>query len=352
MRILIAGGHPYLPQIAGGSQSNTNEMAHELLARGHDVAVLAGLSGGDWISLRSRVAMKATGRHIARDNGQGYPVFRAWHAAQVAEEVARRWRPDAVIAQPGQVIAIARAFHEAGVPTVAYFHNVEFDDHGGAVSDVATLPFVANSQFTAREYRKAFGIETTVIPPLFQPERYTVTSSRERVLFVNPHPLKGVDLALAVAARCPEIGFDFVESWTLSKEHRAALRSEAMRLGNVTIYARTPDMRAHYGRARVVMVPSRWAETWGRVASEAHYSGIPVIATSIGGLVEAVGPGGILMDPEAGADEWTHALSGLWHDQARYEDAAAAALRYAGRREIDRSVQIDQIEAVLQAAIG
>ena len=42
MHITFASSHPYLPQIAGSTQSNTHEMAIELMARGHQVSVLPG----------------------------------------------------------------------------------------------------------------------------------------------------------------------------------------------------------------------------------------------------------------------------------------------------------------------
>ena len=352
MRILIASGHPYLPQIAGGSQSNTHEMALELKKHGHDVAVLAGLSGDGWLALRSRLIMKLGRLKLVRDDMIGYPVFRAWQARDVAAEVVRQWHPDVVIAQPGSVVAIALAFKALGVPTVAYFHNVEFEDHGGDISDITGMPLLANSRYTAGAYQKEYGVNATVVPPLFQSERYTVERRGDRVLFINPHPLKGVDVALDVAARCPDLQFDFVESWTLSSAQRDHVRDRARKLGNVTLHGRTSDMRGHYGRARVVLVPSRWAETWGRVASEAHYSGIPVIATRIGGLEEAVGPGGILMAPDADGATWAVALQDLWNDSSRYSALSERAITFSQRPEIDRIHQIAQIEVVLERAIG
>jgi glycosyltransferase involved in cell wall biosynthesis len=212
-------------------------------------------------------------------------------------------------------------------------------------------PFLANSQFTADKYRQAYGIEPVVINPLFQPARYEVHSSRERVLFINPHPVKGVDIALDLAAACPDIPFDFVESWTLSDDQRSMLRERAGRLGNVTLHPRTDDMRIHYGRAKVVLAPSRWEETWGRIASEAHYSGIPVLATGIGGLAEAVGPGGVLLAPSAPPRDWISALRSLWDDGPFYSSLCEAAFRYARRPQIERELQINRLEEVLQDAV-
>ncbi|WP_163272922.1 glycosyltransferase [Chelativorans alearense] len=351
MKIVFASAHPYLPQIAGGSQSNTHEMARELLARGHETSVLAGLTRDGWIGARGRVMMKLSRRKAVCDHSQGYPVYRSWFAWEGAADVARSAAPDVVVAQSGKVLRVARAFREVGLPTVIYLHNVEFEDHGEPIEDFGDAVFLANSQFTADRYRDAYGISSTVINPLFQPERYKVDSRRERVLFVNPHPAKGVDLALALARACPDIPFDFVESWTLSEDQRSALVQSIAELGNVTLHSRTGDMREHYGRARVVLVPSRWEETWGRIASEAHYSGIPVLATEVGGLGEAVGPGGILLPPQAELPEWAAALRSLWEDSTLYETLSRAAARYAERPQLDRARQITQMEEILAAAV-
>ena len=52
-------------------------------------------------------------------------------------------------------------------------------------------------------------------------------------------------------------------------------------------------------RARAVVVPSEWYETFGLTAAEAKAVGTPVIASRIGGLTEVVRDGidGILFEP-------------------------------------------------------
>ena len=105
-------------------------------------------------------------------------------------------------------------------------------------------------------------------------------------------------------------------------------------------------MRPVYARARLLLVPSQWEEAWGRVVSEAQASGIPAIASDIGGLPESVGPGGILVSPDAPLERWLAALSALWDDAAaweRYADAAAAhfaALDLSPERAARRLVDI------------
>jgi glycosyltransferase involved in cell wall biosynthesis len=351
MRIAFASAHPYLPQIAGGTQSNTHEMALELIARGHEVSVLAGLTTEGWIGTRARMLMKLLGHTVIADCSQGYPVYRSWLAWEGAAEMARTVRPDVVIVQSGEILRVADSFRSAGVPVVPYFHNVEVDDHDAGIETFRGSPFLANSLFTAERYRRTYGIESTVINPFFRAQRYQTRTTRERVLFINPHPQKGVDLALDIATACPDIPFDFVESWTLSTKQRASLIARLALIPNVMLYRRTKDMRVHYARARILLVPSRWEETWGRVASEAHYSGIPVFASRVGGLGEAVGPGGILFDLDAKAAEWVAALRKLWDDPVGYRELSQAASAYATRPQLDPDRQIDQLEMVLDAAV-
>ena len=40
MRVLLTTGDAYLPQLAGGAQSSTHQLALKLISHGHDVAVL------------------------------------------------------------------------------------------------------------------------------------------------------------------------------------------------------------------------------------------------------------------------------------------------------------------------
>jgi glycosyltransferase involved in cell wall biosynthesis len=92
-------------------------------------------------------------------------------------------------------------------------------------------------------------------------------------------------------------------------------------------------MRGVYAGTRIMLVPSEWEETWGRVVTEAQVSGIPVLATNYAALPESVGPGGLLVAHDAPLDEWVRALRALWDDQALYENLSQRALEHAARPE-------------------
>ena len=91
------------------------------------------------------------------------------------------------------------------------------------------------------------------------------------------------------------------------------------------------------------------------MASEAQISGLPVIATRSGGLPEAVGPGGVLIDADAPLAEWETALATLWDDPAAHRRLAAAALAHAARPEIQPEALLDRFIAAIEghlAAVG
>ncbi len=104
-----------------------------------------------------------------------------------------------------------------------------------------------------------------------------------------------------------------------------------------------------YAAAAVVVVPSRWAEPQGLVAIEAMASGVPVVASAVGGLAELVEPGvsGLLVPP-GDAAALAGALDGLLADPAaRARMGQAGRLRAAG---FTASAVVPQVEAAYEGA--
>ena len=109
-------------------------------------------------------------------------------------------------------------------------------------------------------------------------------------------------------------------------------------------------MRKVYGECRILLAPSLWEEAYGRVATEAQLSGIPVVASDRGGLPEAVGPGGILVDPEGPIEEWVSAIRELWRNARYYSAISAAASAHAHRAELSYAYLLDAMEGCFLAA--
>lgn len=355
MRILFITAHKYLPQMHGGLQPSTHELCLNLLQRGHRVAVLAGLMPGGLFGLKSRIKMQINQmvwRHkVSRDKGAGYPVWFTWFPWELVEYVTRKEQPDVIVVMSYQSVRMALAAQVTDRPILMELHDVEFHQHGGRFEDLGdNITCVANSRFTAEKHRDAFGVNPLVILPLVTPEKYRTSTTRENVTFINPHPKKGRDIAVGIARLCPDISFVFVESWPLSHDDRQEFMQMLKTVPNVTFLPPRDDMREVYSKCRILLAPSVWEEAYGRVATEAQISGIPVIASTRGGLPEAVGPGGILLDPDRPIADWAAAVRGLWQDQRQYSELSGAALDHAQRRDITH--QIDAWERVLMDAAG
>jgi glycosyltransferase involved in cell wall biosynthesis len=353
LRVLLTSTHSYPPQRVGGVELNTHELCLELGRAGHHVAALATIEPRGLLGLTNRIRRKLPGGpKFPADRRMGYPVYRGWHVAEAAPEIVRRFDPHVAVAQGTGPVPTAGAFLDAGVPTVLYLHDVEFDLLGGAVPDDPRLLVIANSEFTARRAARELGVEAPVIPPLIRPEAYRVASRRERVVFVNPHPWKGVEIALQLAESRPDVPFLFVESWPLRADSREEYGNRVARLPNVEWRGPAGDMREVYREARLLLVPSVWEEAWGRIVTEAQVSGIPVLGSDRGGLPESVGAGGVLVDPEAPLERWVHALSRLWDDPAEYERVSGAALEHSRRPGIQPETIVARLVEILRRHAG
>lgn len=334
MKVLFATNHAYPPLRVGGSESSTHDLCLTLQERGVEVAVLSSaLRRRSTGALDGVRAFPRRPSSVVSDDECGYAVYRSPSPAVAARRVVAELRPDVAVIQAGRSLALAERLTGLGVPCLVYLRDAAFTKLGGPVRERANLRYVATSRDLARRFEQEFGILAASIPPLVRPERYRVESTRSNVTFVCPIAEKGLDLALGLARRRPDIPFVFVESWELNPLRRVALKRRLP--PNVRLRAPVADMREVYADTKIVLVPSRLAEAWGRVVSEAQVSGIPALASDRGGLPESVGPGGVLVDPGAGVDRWAEVLARLWEDEAEYGQLASRAERHAQRPEFE-----------------
>lgn len=350
MKVLFAGGNGYYPQFHGGVQSSTHHLVEQLIQRGHEAAVLASLFGEGVFGFKARVKMKLLGQRAAVDRYPGYPVVRAWYPWEAAAFAVSRVRPDVAVVQCHKSVPLGKALEAEGIPLVVYLRNVEFHELAGDLRELRSALYIANSEFTARTYKDRFGIDSTVIPPTIDPELYRTETTGEFVTFINPYAEKGFDLAMQVAAALPQIPFLFLESWKLAEDHRQEVLTRIAPLKNITFLNRTSDMKSVYGRTKILLAPSKWEEAWGRVASEAHCSGIPVVGSRRGGLPEAIGSGGIVLDYDAPLEQWVGAVERLWRDEEHYTELSATAAAFSRRPEMQPERQFETFLELLERA--
>ena len=154
--------------------------------------------------------------------------------------------------------------------------------------------YIANSREVQRRIRETYGIESTVVHPPVDTERYTPRPRGERLLVVSRLlPYKRVDLVIRAAARLG-LGLDVVGEGPMLGELRAIAGA-----GVAFHCAVSSDRLVELLEgARTVCVAG--TEDFGLVAVEAQAAGKPVAAHARGGAAETVEDGvtGVLFDAQ------------------------------------------------------
>ena len=351
-RILFLFDSQMLPQRFGGIEATTHDLCRLLPQMGCKVAVLAALGAGGGLYFVNRLISRTTGEPAPADRVNGYPSYRGWDVIDALPSVVRRFKPTVCVIQAvGRTLKLARACEALGLPTLVYLHDSNRVMKEAELEGLDETAFLACSAYTAEHHRSVYGIESLVLPPLVDPERVRARRRGDRVVFVNPTPQKGLAVALQVARELRDIPFAFVKCWPLSSEESRDLEATIQALPNVELIEATTDVRRLYEAARVVIVPSQKPEGWTRVVLESQINGIPVVASRTGGSPEAVGQGGVLIDPDAAPERWSDAVRRLYEDEDLYREVSRRALRRAAGEDVSpRGLAcklIDQVERSL-----
>ncbi|HEY0865072.1 MAG TPA: glycosyltransferase [Lacunisphaera sp.] len=206
------------------------------------------------------------------------------------------------------------------------------------------------SEFLSGVYRDALGLPSTALPSPLDPAE-TIAPDREPIFFtaINPSVEKGVfflaRLAEEIAVRRPDLPLLFIESrGSGGMLVQAGLAGGFdLRRHESLMFAPAVAKPAEIFRGtRALLVPSVWAEPFGRVAAEALLNGVPPLVSDRGGLAEAANGGGFVLPlppsltletrtPVAAADvePWLAVMLRLADDEKFYAEASARA-RAAG----------------------
>jgi glycosyltransferase involved in cell wall biosynthesis len=119
---------------------------------------------------------------------------------------------------------------------------------------------------------------------------------------------------------------------------------QALALGRVVNFPGRMGARDAFRRGRILVMPSR-AESFPYVVLEACAAGVPLIATSVGGIPEVLGPDNLV--PAGDADGLAKRLA-IALDDPKAVAQAAAGMRERLSREFSAVKMVDQIMALYQ----
>jgi hypothetical protein len=317
--ILVVLGAAYVPENINGANVALDALCKRMVRAGLEpIVVCAAETSG-----ASRPAGAAP--------EYGYTVLKLPDPFEAMKEMIARLEPASVVVRaPGVAGPAAHWAAASGRRLHIYFESQFFGQTFPSPSAAPDLRYAANSKFLARLASAYLGAPVATIPPLVEHARYRCRTTGEAVLFVNPVAVKGAHIAAAVAARLPHRKFVFVRAWPDHPSHPHA----HVDLPNVEWADNSADMRPHYARARLVLVPSVWEESFGRVVVEAQASGIPAIVSDRGGLPETVGGGGVVVPLAAPIERWCAAVERMFTDKRAFDRLSRRARAEARRPEL------------------
>jgi surfactin synthase thioesterase subunit/glycosyltransferase involved in cell wall biosynthesis len=389
MRILLAQNSLYYPSHGGGDKSN-RLLIEALAARGHACQVVARIGAlGEADQEHYLAELRARGVRLQSTSGGIVAFERAGVGIDVVTNANLRahfanrveiFRPEAILTStddPAQLlleVALraenARVFYLARATlAVPFGPDCAFPSEAKTERIRAVERVVGVSRYVADYFRRYAGIDAVHVPiSLLEPGEWPASGSFDNqfVTLVNPCAVKGISIFLALAGAFPETAFAGVPTWGANQQDLAAMGAHP----NVRVLEPVDDIDVLLRRTKVLLVPSLWAEARSRIVLEALLRGVPVMASNVGGIPEAMMGVPYLLPvttitkyqprldermvpvaevPEQDLAPWREALGRLLTDRSHYEEISyasrAAALEYA------RTLSVEPFERLLEETV-
>ena len=166
------------------------------------------------------------------------------------------------------------------------------------------------------------------------------TSKNEFITLINTNENKGGKIFEQIARAMPQKRFlGVLGSYDPQMD---------VTLPNLKLVPNTADISQYYRQTRILLMPSEY-ESWGRTATEAMCSGIPVICSTADGLKENCGKAGIYIKDRNDIKSWVKAITEL-DDAKKYNEASKKAKDRS--REHDPSKTLDEFENWLRERVN
>lgn len=330
------------PPVVGGDATAVSSLCRAQARRGFDVRVLAYRAPG--IEETDRVHL--VGPTQTPNGLDRIGILRLWGMGAIALWAKRhlaRLRPDIVHAHAADVGApVVGVTRELGIPLVLTCHGVWFPHQPWWYPSAHLERYLLRRGYdsitsvdrTSVQAIRDAGIRDAILVPngveVAEFEGARPPHDAFRVLFVGRHVYqKGIDVLLEAVARArPRIGDRFVLELAGDGPERTRLEHQARDLdleGTVRFLGQLsrPRLLEAFGRADAFVLPSRF-EGFPLVILEAWAAGLPVIATSVGGVPDICDSRNAVLVPPSDPNALADAIASLASDPERRESLGTA----------------------------
>lgn len=356
-KILLVTEQFFYPDSSGGSEISTAYLLDSLHRKNWQIEVIC------TCSFRSPSFRKTSWKDLNKlrvsvpalvDRRQGYTIWRLMskfantkRLINFLDERLEEYQPDLILGLgdincPLLNHALKKKYNCFYIARVAEFMR-------SADSIPKGLNIIANSPFMNLYLRNLTGKKYEIILPFIEQDKYKVKNrQRKYVTFINPVPQKGVELVIEVAKKLSNVDFLFVKgNWFHYRGNEEIFIQEARLLPNIKIWEHQEDSRSIYEVTDILLVPSIFNETFGRIILEAQTNSIPVIASKVGGIEYTLGTGGILIDSDASSQAYVESIERLKFDQKFYSDVSKLAFANSQRSEFNPDFQVNNFIEIL-----
>jgi glycosyltransferase involved in cell wall biosynthesis len=283
-----------------------------------------------FIALRKEYHFQTTYPCVATSRQSFKPMFTS---------LVKQFKPDIVLTQLEGSVEVMKICEKRQIPCIVFLCDVQsrnnvFIQRANRTNQCKAVIF--NSNFTMSAYKKAVKKPMVLYyPPISTGQHVAKHNSKKFITIINPVQPKGGMIFWQIAKRMPDTQFLAVHGWYDPRIDGIKLDN----LKNVTIIDFQSDMKTVFAQTKILLVPSIIHEGFGKVVIEAQANGIPVIASNNGGLKEATGQGGVVIEDYKDADEWVRAIHSL-SSKHMYTTLSKYAKINANRFDIKRNHRI------------
>lgn len=272
-----------------------------------------------------------------------------------------RFSPDIIFTQPYWHDIALRIAKQRKIPSVFRLPNVPSYIDLSLSSEYSPALIIVQTT-KAKEYvRDKFSREAHLLPAFIDLNRvkFKQRAQQQYITMFNPVLEKGGAVFREIAREMKDRRFAFVPGWTSHRDAHGRFDKDVFQrsaesegssydgqlpeeatladLSNVTALAPRDDVGEIYAQTRILLAPSQWEEQFARVIYEACINGIPVLASSIAGILEHSSNCAMLVEDYTSPRAWMEHIRML-DDPLLYSDLAKR-----GKNWVEANYNLEQL---------